>query len=63
VAASADEDRHDLQHCAHRYLKRAKADHITFGTPGAHGLALADLVDLPGGDARPWALPSSARLA
>jgi alkylation response protein AidB-like acyl-CoA dehydrogenase len=51
------------EHPAHRYLKRAKADQIAFGTPGAHRSALADLVDLPGRDARPGAPPSSARLA
>lgn len=32
------------EHPAHSYLKRAKADQIAFGTPGAH---LAGLIDLP----------------
>ncbi|MDF0531284.1 acyl-CoA/acyl-ACP dehydrogenase [Tsukamurella sp. 8F] len=35
------------EHPAHVYLKRAKADQIGLGTPGAHRAALADLVDLP----------------
>lgn len=30
----------------HLYLKRAKADSIAFGTPGAHRTALAELIDL-----------------
>jgi alkylation response protein AidB-like acyl-CoA dehydrogenase len=36
------------EHPAHLYLKRAKADQIAFGTPGAHRRQLATLVDLPG---------------
>jgi alkylation response protein AidB-like acyl-CoA dehydrogenase len=32
----------------HLYLKRAKADQLAFGTPGAHRTRLAGLVDLPG---------------
>jgi len=51
------------EHRANLYLKRARADQIAIGTPGAHRAALADLVDLPGRDARPWAASSSARLA
>ncbi|MGH3467132.1 MAG: acyl-CoA dehydrogenase family protein, partial [Thermocrispum sp.] len=35
------------EHPAHLYLKRAKADQIAFGTPGAHRVRLAGLVDLP----------------
>lgn len=35
----------------HLYLKRAKADQIALGTPGAHRARLATLVDLPGGTA------------
>jgi alkylation response protein AidB-like acyl-CoA dehydrogenase len=35
------------EHPAHLYLKRAKADQIALGTPGAHRAALAGLVDLP----------------
>ena len=35
------------EHPAHLYLKRAKADQIAFGTPGAHRRRLAELVDLP----------------
>ncbi|MCD0451576.1 acyl-CoA/acyl-ACP dehydrogenase [Actinocorallia sp. API 0066] len=35
------------EHPAHLYLKRAKADQIAFGTPGAHRAHLAGLVDLP----------------
>jgi alkylation response protein AidB-like acyl-CoA dehydrogenase len=35
------------EHPLHLYLKRAKADQIAFGTPGAHRAALAVLVDLP----------------
>jgi alkylation response protein AidB-like acyl-CoA dehydrogenase len=35
------------EHPAHLYLKRAKADQIAFGTPGAHRARLAELVDLP----------------
>ncbi|MFF5307307.1 acyl-CoA dehydrogenase family protein [Streptomyces sp. NPDC013161] len=34
------------EHPAHLYLKRAKADSITYGTAGAHREALAGLVDL-----------------
>ncbi|WP_328832914.1 acyl-CoA/acyl-ACP dehydrogenase [Streptomyces sp. NBC_00252] len=34
------------EHPAHLYLKRAKADSIAYGTPGAHREALAELVDL-----------------
>jgi alkylation response protein AidB-like acyl-CoA dehydrogenase len=34
------------EHPAHLYLKRAKADSIAHGTPGAHREALAGLVDL-----------------
>ncbi len=36
------------EHPAHLYLKRAKADQLTFGGPGAHRRRLAELVDLPG---------------
>lgn len=36
------------EHPAHLYLKRAKADQIAFGTPGAHRARLAVLADLPG---------------
>jgi alkylation response protein AidB-like acyl-CoA dehydrogenase len=36
------------EHPAHLYLKRAKADQIAFGTPGAHRARLAELVGLPG---------------
>ena len=35
------------EHPAHLYLKRAKADQLAFGTPGAHRARLAALVDLP----------------
>lgn len=35
------------EHPAHLYLKRAKADQIAFGAPGAHRALLAVLVDLP----------------
>ena len=35
------------EHPAHLYLKRAKADQIAFGTPGAHRLRPRELVDLP----------------
>ncbi|MDG9715639.1 acyl-CoA/acyl-ACP dehydrogenase [Streptomyces sp. DH24] len=35
------------EHPAHLYLKRAKADSIAHGTPGAHREALAELADLP----------------
>ena len=35
------------EHPAHLYLKRAKADQIAFGTPGAYRAQLAQLVDLP----------------
>lgn len=40
------------EHPAHLYLKRAKADQIALGTPGAHRAALAALVGLaaPGTD-------------
>ncbi|MEE4420154.1 acyl-CoA dehydrogenase family protein [Streptomyces bugieae] len=34
------------EHPAHLYLKRAKADELTLGTPGRHREALAGLVDL-----------------
>ncbi|MFT4008689.1 MAG: acyl-CoA dehydrogenase family protein [Nocardioidaceae bacterium] len=34
------------EHPAHLYLKRAKADQIALGTPGAHRARLATLVDL-----------------
>jgi alkylation response protein AidB-like acyl-CoA dehydrogenase len=34
------------EHPAHLYLKKAKADQIGLGTPGAHRAALASLVDL-----------------
>jgi alkylation response protein AidB-like acyl-CoA dehydrogenase len=34
------------EHPVHLYLKRAKADSIAYGTPGAHREALAALVDL-----------------
>jgi alkylation response protein AidB-like acyl-CoA dehydrogenase len=36
------------EHPAHLYLKRAKAASVTFGTPGAHRGALANLVNIPG---------------
>ena len=36
------------EHPAHLYLKRAKADQIGLGNPGAHRLRLSELVDLPG---------------
>ena len=39
------------EHPAHLYLKRAKADQIAFGTPGAHRQRLGELVDLRGADA------------
>ena len=35
------------EHPAHLYLKRAKADQIALGTPGAHHMRLAELVNLP----------------
>ncbi|HSE56263.1 MAG TPA: acyl-CoA dehydrogenase family protein, partial [Nocardioidaceae bacterium] len=35
------------EHPAHLYLKRAKADQIALGTPGAHRARLGELVDLP----------------
>ena len=35
------------EHPAHLYLKRAKADQIALGTPGAHRAHLGELVDLP----------------
>ncbi|HET6625105.1 MAG TPA: acyl-CoA dehydrogenase family protein [Nocardioidaceae bacterium] len=35
------------EHPAHLYLKRAKADQIALGTPGAHRRRLSELVDLP----------------
>ncbi|MFC7753112.1 acyl-CoA dehydrogenase family protein [Tsukamurella soli] len=35
------------EHPAHLYLKRAKADQIGLGTPGAYRAVLAGLVDLP----------------
>jgi alkylation response protein AidB-like acyl-CoA dehydrogenase len=35
------------EHPAHLYLKRAKADQIALGTPGAHRARLAELVDVP----------------
>jgi alkylation response protein AidB-like acyl-CoA dehydrogenase len=34
------------EHPAHLYLKRAKADQIALGTPGAHRASLAGLIDL-----------------
>ncbi|MGN6722638.1 MAG: acyl-CoA dehydrogenase family protein [Marmoricola sp.] len=34
------------EHPAHLYLKKAKADQIGLGTPGAHRAALAPLIDL-----------------
>ncbi len=34
------------EHPAHLYLKRAKADQIALGTPGAHRARLAGLIDL-----------------
>ncbi|MGW0820672.1 acyl-CoA dehydrogenase family protein [Streptomyces sp. NPDC002845] len=34
------------EHPIHLYLKRAKADSIAYGTPGAHREALGELVDL-----------------
>ncbi|WP_164836207.1 acyl-CoA dehydrogenase family protein [Actinacidiphila soli] len=37
------------EHPTHLYLKRAKADEITLGTPGRHRAALAGLVELPAG--------------
>ncbi len=39
------------EHPAHLYLKRAKADQVALGTPGAHRARLAELVDLPGASA------------
>jgi alkylation response protein AidB-like acyl-CoA dehydrogenase len=36
------------EHPAHLYLKRAKADQIALGTPGAHRARLAGLVGLAG---------------
>ena len=36
------------EHPAHLYIKRAKADQIAFGAPGAHRTRLSDLVGLPG---------------
>jgi len=35
------------EHPAHLFLKRAKADQLALGTPGAHRRRLAELVDLP----------------
>jgi len=35
------------EHPAHLFLKRAKADQIALGTPGAHRAHLGELVDLP----------------
>jgi alkylation response protein AidB-like acyl-CoA dehydrogenase len=35
------------EHPAHLFLKRAKADQVALGTPGAHRRRLAALVDLP----------------
>jgi alkylation response protein AidB-like acyl-CoA dehydrogenase len=35
------------EHPVHLYLKRAKADQIALGSPGAHRASLAALVDLP----------------
>jgi len=35
------------EHPLHLYLKRATADQLALGTPGAHRARLADLVDLP----------------
>jgi alkylation response protein AidB-like acyl-CoA dehydrogenase len=35
------------EHPAHLYLKRAKADQLALGTPGAHRAQLAELVGLP----------------
>jgi alkylation response protein AidB-like acyl-CoA dehydrogenase len=35
------------EHPAHLYLKRAKADQLALGGPGAHRRQLAELVDLP----------------
>lgn len=35
------------EHPAHLYLKRAKADQLALGTPGAYGAILASMVDLP----------------
>jgi alkylation response protein AidB-like acyl-CoA dehydrogenase len=35
------------EHPAHLYLKRAKADQVALGIPGAHRAMLARLVDLP----------------
>jgi alkylation response protein AidB-like acyl-CoA dehydrogenase len=35
------------EHPAHLHLKRAKADELLLGTPEAHRLALAELIDLP----------------
>lgn len=34
------------EHPAHLYLKKAKADQLALGTPGAHRAALAPLIDL-----------------
>lgn len=34
------------EHPAHLYLKRAKADQLALGTPGAHRRRLAELIDL-----------------
>lgn len=34
------------EHPAHLYLKKAKADQVALGTPGAHRAALAPLIDL-----------------
>jgi len=39
------------EHPTHLYLKRAKADQIALGTPGAHRAALADFVNLPAAEA------------
>ncbi|MEQ6900487.1 acyl-CoA dehydrogenase family protein [Nocardioides sp. YIM 152588] len=35
------------EHPAHLYLKRAKADQLALGSPGAHRARIAELVDLP----------------
>lgn len=39
------------EHPTHLYLKRAKADQIALGTPGAHRAALAAFVNLPAAEA------------
>lgn len=41
------------EHPAHLYLKRAKADQLALGSPGAHRAALARLADLPPAPVRP----------